>query len=1224
MQLTKILKKEILNNYDTWLTSYLNGDVATYDSYFDDTYHFIGSTNNEEFLTRKDTTKFFKKTAEQLAGKTDLRNETKTIEHFDNLIIITHVFDAWFLNGKDWSYYGRFRFSSIMKKKQNNWKFIYQHFSTTDSKTDAGETIGFDKVNLENQELREAIKRRTFELENKNRELEVEGALERIRAQAVAMQKSSDLLDIVVTMRNEFTKLGHEAQYFWHMMWLPETYEKAMTSGDGTKIGFVMELPRHMHGDIPQLVKWEKSKKQTVVYAMNANDAIHYVDKMVALGDFQNIDPQAPTHDDIRHIGGLTFIMARTSHGEIGYSLPGVVKKPPIEDLDILVKFASAFDLAHQRFLDLQKAEKQRREVQIELALEKVRSRTMAMQSSDELSATAADVFKQIQLLGIEPWSCGFNIFSDNYESITQWVSAGDGHPVRPFETPAKEDVFSQFTEAAIRGDSFFALESGGKELAATYEYISSLPGVGEINQELKATGIELPTFQVFNLAFFKQGFLMFITFEHIPEAHSIFKRFAKVFEQTYTRFLDLQKAEAQTREAQIEATLEKVRSRSLAMHKSHELKDVVTIIFEKLKELQIPVTAVGIGIYIDGSKDLNSFVCGENKEGLVITNYRLPYFNNQISRDFCNMREKQLDFFVGQYSKEEKDSFYTYVIHNVSEFRNLPEDIKRMIFDSSSYTISTVVVHNAIFSVNDFEGKVLSVSEIDIFKRFARVFDQAYTRFLDLEKAEAQAREAQIEMALEKVRSRTMAMQHSDELHQAAKVLFSEIQALGIPSWSCGYNLLSDDNTTAQSWMSTMGNMQEVFTLEFKKESSFKEMYAFFESDDSFLVQELRDKTLESHYAYMRTIPSLGSAFEEVKQAGIPLPAYQINHLCKFNKGYLLFITYEKIPEAHDIFKRFTTVFEQTYTRFNDLKLAEANAEKAKYDLIKLQAAKKSAEDALSELQTTQNQLIQSEKMASLGELTAGIAHEIQNPLNFVNNFSEVSKELLDEMLEELENGDMEEVRTIMADVIQNLEKINHHGQRADGIVKGMLQHSRTSSAEKELSDINTLADEYLRLAYHGLRAKDKSFNANLETDYDEHIGLINIISQDLGRVILNLITNAFYAVNEKKMANKNNDSGLEVLNRLELYKPSVLVATKKLKNKILISVSDNGNGIPKPILEKIFQPFFTTKPTGQGTGLGLSMSYDIITKGHGGELKVKTEENVGTTFIIQIPYKN
>ena len=292
-------------------------------------------------------------------------------------------------------------------------------------------------------------------------------------------------------------------------------------------------------------------------------------------------------------------------------------------------------------------------------------------------------------------------------------------------------------------------------------------------------------------------------------------------------------------------------------------------------------------------------------------------------------------------------------------------------------------------------------------------------------------------------------------------------------------------------------------------------------------------------------------------------------------------------------------------------------NSQQKKANIL-LKHQKEEIESTLSQLRSTQSQLIQSEKMASLGELTAGIAHEIQNPLNFVNNFSEVSNELIDEMKTEFKKGDTAEGFAIADDIKQNLEKINYHGKRAADIVKGMLQHSRSSSGVKEPTDINALSDEYLRLAYHGLRAKDKSFNATLKTDFDTSIGNINIIPQDIGRVILNLITNAFYVVDEKK---KQAAAGLPTSERLAtLYDPTIFVSTKKVGDKVLISVKDNGNGIPQKILDKIFQPFFTTKPTGQGTGLGLSLSYDIV-KGHGGELKVETKEGEGSEFIIQIP---
>ena len=1572
MKLTKKQENEIWQVYNTWLDAYLNGDVQTYDNYLEKDYHFIGSTNNEEFLSKKDTTNFFRETADQLAGKCDLRNENRIIEKFGELVFITHLFDAWFKNGDDYTYYGRFRFTNTLKENKGGWRFIYQHFSTPDGKTDEGETIGFEKINEENQELREAIKRRTIELEEKNRELEIEGALDRIRAQAVAMKQSSDLLDIVVSMRNEFTKLGHEAHYFWHMMWLPEKYEKAMTSGDGNKIGFVMELPRHMHGDIPLLAKWEKSKKPTVVYAMDVEAAINYVDKMVRLGNFKNIDPQAPTHEDIQKIGGLTFVMARTTHGEIGYSLPSVVKNPPAGDIDILIQFASAFDLAHRRFLDLQKAEKQAREVQIELALEKVRSRTMAMQHSDELAEASFLLDQQVRGLGIKTWGCAFNIYEE--KESTEWF--GNEAGVLHTYTVPRAGIFKEYYDRGQKGETLFIQEFSGDECVAHYEYMSSLPILGDVLKQLKETNEGFPTFQIDHVVYFKYGYLLFISREPVPDAYDIFKRFAKVFEQTYTRFLDLQKAEAQAKEAQIETALERVRSRSMAMHTSKEIGDVAFVLFQQLKSLGGELWGTGFG-FCEQNADVDDFWFA-NENG-IMPHLKIPNTVDPAHKQMYQGWKKNLESFSIVKDGKELEDHYKYML-TVPDVQPI---FQGMLNEGITFP-KWQKWHAAYFKY----GYMLVITtepyknEV-VLNRFAKVFEQAYTRFLDLQKAEAQAREAQIETALEKIRSRTMAMQHSEELPEAANDLFIEVQKLGIPAWSCGYNILSEDKKSSVCFMSSEGEIQSPFVLPLTKHKSLKPWHRAILNNESFFVYEQGGKDLEEHYDFMQSIPDLKETFQQLRDADISLPTFQVNHLAKFTNGFLLFITYERVPDAHDIFQRFGKVFNQTYTRFLDLKKAEEQAREAqieaalekvrsrslamqnadelkdvvmvivekltelgvimdangitlctyfpnskdvlhwiaspdfshvgKYllpyfehvilkeawqskeqgdayfskaysikdknsffehafehsdykhlpeefkqwifkndqhilsfawqknsallipsntgvlptenekdilirfskvfeqayirfmdlkkaeaqtrqakiegalervraralamqnpeelkevadvlrtemgllgfeeletcsiyindtttektecwyaikdirskkkklvndyfelnlkdtwvgkkmlqfyntndehtsivmtgknrkawinycekhskplkgyygeqipdrtyhlykfshgsigvatagniseenwnllkraastfslaysrfkdltqariDLLKLKEEKKKAEDALSELQLTQTQLIQAEKMASLGELTAGIAHEIQNPLNFVNNFSEVSNELIDEMNEEIEKGDLKEAQFIAGDIKQNLEKITHHGKRADAIVKGMLQHSRSNSGQRELTDINALTDEYLRLAYHGLRAKDKTFNATMNTDFDALIGKINIVPQDMGRVILNLITNAFYAVNEKKQHTPNN------------YQPTVSVCTKKNGNNVVVQVTDNGNGIPKEVMDKIFQPFFTTKPTGQGTGLGLSMSYDII-KAHGGKIEVTSKENEGTGFSIHLP---
>ncbi len=361
--------------------------------------------------------------------------------------------------------------------------------------------------------------------------------------------------------------------------------------------------------------------------------------------------------------------------------------------------------------------------------------------------------------------------------------------------------------------------------------------------------------------------------------------------------------------------------------------------------------------------------------------------------------------------------------------------------------------------------------------------------------------------------------------------------------------------------------------------------------------------KNTDSSFAYLRSATLLKDSLDKIEKTRI-----QEFQVAAFNQQLQVQQTEQNRIEKEGKLKTIAIIALFAVFSIIGLLLYRNNRQKQKANYI-LQEKNSEIKWTLNELKATQSQLIQSEKMASLGELTAGIAHEIQNPLNFVNNFSEVNTELIDEAGEEMNKGNISEAKIILNDIKENEQKINHHGKRADAIVKGMLQHSQTSTSKKEPTNINALADEYLRLSYHGLRAKDKSFNATLKTDFDDTIGNINIIPQDIGRVLLNLYNNAFYASSAR--ASEMADSS---------YVPTVSVSTKKVSGKVLISVKDNGNGIPQKVVDKIFQPFFTTKPTGQGTGLGLSLSYDIV-KAHGGELKVETKEGDGSEFIISLP---
>ncbi|MGB5369293.1 MAG: ATP-binding protein [Flavobacteriaceae bacterium] len=837
MKLPIAEENEVRQVYDTWLKSYLNGDIKVYDSYLDPEYRFIGSTDNEVFLNKKDTTNFLKATADQLAGKAEVRNSVKTVEKLGDLVFITELFDAYFLNDAEWAYYGRFRFTSALRKKKNGWRFVYQHFSMPDAKAQEGETLGTEQITKENQELRDAIKRRTVELEQKNREL------------------------------------------------------------------------------------------------------------------------------------------------------------------------------------------------QIEAALEKVRSRSMAMHNSEELSDVIAVVSEQLQQLKIR--------------------------------------------------------------------------------------------------------------FDHV----------------------------------------------SFAINSEAEDYHFWTALYGKPKPYELKV----------------------------------PYLDHPVANRAKEVRAKGLNFYQDTLTPEENRRWLEHAFkYNPADYLSAEEKAYVM---SRGFSRSFALMPNILLAVGNYASKPYSEEDNEIIKRFAGVFEQSYTRFLDLQKAEAQARESQVEAALERVRAKSMAMHKSEELAELSLELVKQVQALGVATWFCAFNIYDDDPKGSLEWGS---NGQGTFPrYRTPREGIFLRYYEAGKRGETLMINEIGKDECPAHYDYLCTLPGVGEQLLQMKEAGISFPKSQIDHVAFFKYGYILFITYEPVPESHDIFKRFAKVFEQTYTRFLDLQKAEELAKQAQIDLENLIDAKKKTDEALTELKATQSQLIQSEKMASLGELTAGIAHEIQNPLNFVNNFSEVSNELIDEMKEEFEKGDKDEAFAIADDIKQNLAKIHHHGQRADAIVKGMLQHSRSSSGVKEPTDINALCDEYLRLAYHGLRAKDKTFNATLNTAFDPTIGKVNVVPQDMGRVILNLITNAFYAVTERKNAPLP-PAPIGVVT----YEPTVTVSTKRLPppigaggGTVEISVKDNGNGIPQKVLDKIFQPFFTTKPTGQGTGLGLSMSYDILTKGHGGKITVESKEGQGTEFSINLP---
>jgi signal transduction histidine kinase/ketosteroid isomerase-like protein len=1961
MKLTKKQESEVLHIHDSYWTSYIAGDVKAAAALLDEGYSQVGSAETEVFFTKKAAVKFLRATIDQVSGKLEMRNRNTRVEQKGNLVLVHELCDLYALAGKKWIWYSKFRASTLMQKKNNEWKIMHQHSSMPDARTGEGENVAIHKVEKENEQLREAVKRRTVELEHKSRELEIEAALERVRSRSMAMHSSRELKEVITVVMEQFNYLGFNIDLAnfnllttskdW-TMWLA-TPEKTYPQ--------VIQVPYKKHPLFDRPINAYRKGRDfmsDVLTRAELKSAMHHFYKTTPLAEYDNKKRKQYVAQGKGLARSILFLknisLTISNFNAIPYT---------VEQNAILRRVAHVFKQSYTRFLDLQNAEAQAREAEIELALERVRARTMAMQKSEELQDTANLLFKQVNALGIPVWSCGFNIWEKGDKVCTGWMSS-EGMLQPPFKIPLTESpTFIHFLKSKEKGETFYVEEKGGKILAAHYKYMLTLPDFAAIVEKRIKAGYPLRSYQINHVANFKHGNLIFITAVPVPEAHEVFKRFAIVFEQTYTRFLDLQKAEAQAREGQIQLGLERVRARTMAMHKSDELLETTSLIFHQLKDLEVASESglFGFGI-IDGQtemmtiwetmfggttltenlsfplntnlhskelfqkwhslpankrnehylvieldqeemKDYMAFVASKESrksspvtrfieliktgefdktfsswvyhnaffangilyyqdvrqlpkdklkilqrfanvfeqsytrfldiqkaeaqareaqieaalervrsrsmamhksdelrdviqvvfEQLLHLNFKIdsasftldykvindfnlwtatpqrtypvlihiPYFDHPIFNRIKAANESGVDFFTDSYSFEEKNVFwrhffnhsimvteerqqyilnspglarsqvlmntislfilnyqgipyseaeneilkrfakvfeqtYTrfldlqkaeaqareaqieaalekvrsrslamhksgelqvvvktvlerldelgismdaaninvpskdkkYVIswvatkgyeyaHNFSvprlndsrilidlieayesgteyfsksyskadkdayltslfknsDFRHIPDERKQFLISTPAYGLSAAGTHNSWIQVISYSGKILDVSEAEVLKRFARVFEQCYIRFQDLEKAEEQAREAQIEAALERVRAKAMAMHTSDDLATTIRALFNEINSLSsIPIIRCGAGLLNKDHFIAdltslsrnakgelvdvrgevdmtihpllkntynhwllqQSYYHVLrGNeikayyelMSKQVGLPDPAKDAVQHFYFPMFAEGSFYVvteneltpqeiqvfnrfvsvlsltyrryndlrqaeaqaraatieaalERVRAKAMAMHSSadvseaasmvftelrklniklirsgvgvlskettmcqiYAATSSEAGDGlslvgwanltghpvleniynnwlqgndyfpelsgellktyYEQLAQGlSVPVPNFSVNE-----KQFGAFLTSSTSPgpmyawsdtpyndDEKKILKRFASIIDLTFRRYFELQTAESNTKEAirqasldrvraeiasmrtiqdldritpliwselttlgvpfircgvfimdedqqqvqshlstpdgkaiaafrlnynatnqsrqivahwqqkkifrdhmdeaafieftkdlvqqgamssgeKYltenrptnlhlhflpflqgmlyvgntaplsedelqlaqnladafstayaryeDFNKLEAAKTQVDKTLTELKQAQQLLVQSEKMASLGELTAGIAHEIQNPLNFVNNFSEVSNELIQELKTERlnVNRDDKQEDDILTDISTNLEKIHYHGKRAADIVKGMLQHSRSSSGQKELTDINVLCDEYLRLSYHGLRAKDKSFNAKLESQLDPTLPRINVVPQDIGRVILNLINNAFYAVSEKQKAESAKPGSS--------FEPTVIVSTHfslspgEGRGEAIITVKDNGNGIPQKVLDKIFQPFFTTKPTGQGTGLGLSLSYDIV-KAHGGVLQVETKEGDGSKFSIFLP---
>ncbi len=1379
--------------YETYWESYANGDLETFASTLDETYEMIGTSESEVCHTKADGINFLKGQIEEIVGKAELRNRQIEVIPVDQLMLVNEHCDIYVLADSVWNFYSKIRISTLIRETETGWKVVQQHGSLPDMRVQEGETLAIDKINKENIELRDAVKRRTAELEIKNRELAIEAATERVRTQAMAMQHPDDLDKVNKEILNQLNLLqipGLTGVTFylvnengWVNAW---DFSSPGNMGNQNSYSLQFNFKKYeMLGEPFQILL------QTDLNYFVADYPLEKLKK--AVYELEEINPAvASVFREALAGGALTHqwtACARISNGLLGVDL---VSPPSGDTKTIVLKMAAAFNQAYTRFLDLQKAEAQAREAQIEAALEKVRSRSLAMHSTNELGEVVTVIVEKLTELDVVLDANGVVLctYFEDSKDVLHWIVSPDFKMAGSYLLPWFDHlIFREAWESKESGDAYFSKAYSVEDKNSFFEHAFEHSDYRYFPEDFKQWVFQNDK-HILSFAWQKNSAILIPSHTGVvptEDEAAILKRFAKVFEQAYTRFLDLQRAETQAREAQIEAALERVRSRTMGMQKSEELAEVIAQINAEITNLGIRSDNTGLITDIKLNEKSGSYCTWFSIPGKTYSNkFLIPRMQHRLFEKMEEAYQKKIEFFTISFTKEEKDRYLNFVFAE-SDLKSIPESRKEFLLNAPGWSQSVVLHKNSGLALQRFSNEAFSEEENAVAIRFGHVFEQTYTRFLDLQKAEAQAREAQIEAALERVRSKAMSMHSSEDLNATIGAFYRELEQFSITPRRCGVGLLQK-NRLAE--LSTMNTMEQGNSIEIIGKLKMEGHWVLDGVYDNWILQKefhpvLRGNEIKEYNQLLR--PQI--AFPEY-----PNNLVQHGYFFFFPEGGVYAWTEKEMKENElNIYRKFTTVLSLTYKRYKDLKDAEANAREAvrrasldrvraeiasmrtvddlqritpiiwheltvlgvpfvrcgvfimneetdqiqvylsapdghslaaldlsfhssklaintvehwrqgiifkthwnkqefinwmksmielgqlsnretyqgaaqppeslhlhfvpfkqgmlyvgnssplenealelvkalaesfsiafaRYeDFKQLETAKNQIEKTLSELKSTQAQLIQAEKMASLGELTAGIAHEIQNPLNFVNNFSEISRELLEEIKgerikdkarlnDEVGQGERDDALEdeILNDISQNLEKINHHGKRAADIVKGMLQHSRTSNGVKEPTDINALADEYLRLAYHGLRAKDKSFNAKMNTDFDETIGKINVIPQDIGRVILNLITNAFYVVDEKKKQLKDG------------YDPTVSVSTKRMDNQISISVKDNGNGIPKHILDKIFQPFFTTKPTGQGTGLGLSLSYDIV-KAHGGELRVETKQGKGSIFIITIP---
>jgi DNA-directed RNA polymerase subunit N (RpoN/RPB10) len=917
MKLTKKLEAEILETYNKVVDANLSGDIKTFASILDDNCHIFGTAASEVFKNKKAAVKFYAATAGQVTGKVEFRNRKISVMAIDNEVMVNEKFDFYLLIDDQWAFYGPCRVSCLFHKKNSQWKVIHMHGSFPDSKTEEGEQINSDKIKAENIQLRDAIKRRTIELENKNRELEIESSLEKVRAVAMGMRKPDDMLEMCSIISQELTSLGVKEIRNIQTAIIDEektsylNYEYFRLK----KKTFITAVEYKKHKDINAFVK-KMLKDPEGFFTKNFKSAElkDWVKYQAKSGQY--VDPH------LFKVKSLHYYFYSIGPGALGISAYAPLSK---EAISLFKRFRNVFQLAYRRFIDIQKAEAQAREAQIEASLEKVRAQALGMRKSEDLPNVCQVLFKELKRLGFsELRNAMVNIHNDEKRTFVNYDYSDEiGKSITPLFYDIHPVIKKQVKQIRSADDAFSETVFKGADLKKWKEFRKSR-GEKEDKRIKNSTALYYYFYSI------GTGSIGISTFNAISEEkQELLKRFRNVFAFAYRRYMDVAMAEAQAKEAKIELGLERVRARAMAMQNSNELAELVSVVFKELTQLDFALTSCIIWIS-DTQTLANTLWVTSAEMNKPAEPVRLKAFQHSFFHSILHAWKEKDPKWIYTLTGKEKTSFEKVFFANEPR---MPLALKKAL------SVPKKVVFSASF--NNFGAleilgtEPLTEEKFEILHRFGKVFDSSYTRFNDLKKAEAQAREAQIELGLERVRARAMAMKKSDELSELVNTVFKELTKLDFALNWCIINIIDESSLSNTVWAANpdINKAPESYHMLFEDYPFHHAMMKGWKERNTKCVYVLEGHEKKAYDEYLFNETEFRRVPEAAQAASRAMEKYVVTFSFS-NFGGLQTVGDVPLSDANlDILSRFGKVFDLTYTRFNDLKQAEAQAKESQIE---------------------------------------------------------------------------------------------------------------------------------------------------------------------------------------------------------------------------------------------------------------------------------------------------